>query len=187
MMDILMSEVCWAHKKWNKITSDIKLFFYSSTLCTFANVILRFVVAVLMLYTVNDGKNWLCGKKTLRLFASLSFLGIACFVFTWVQRTEYDTENVFLGFKQLTKCGSITGAAVLELETGRFDEAWRSHMLTFRRRLKWSGLHSGYVFTIRHLMCSVTPMESIAKKQTEKLALNSIMLVINLCLCGNII
>ena len=31
MMDILMSETCWAHKKWNKIASDIKLAFYSST------------------------------------------------------------------------------------------------------------------------------------------------------------
>ena len=31
MMDILMSETCWAHKKWNKIANDIKLVFYSST------------------------------------------------------------------------------------------------------------------------------------------------------------
>ena len=31
MMDILMSETCWEHKKWNKIASDIKLVFYSST------------------------------------------------------------------------------------------------------------------------------------------------------------
>jgi len=31
MMDILMSETCWAHKKWNKTASDIKLVFYSST------------------------------------------------------------------------------------------------------------------------------------------------------------
>jgi len=31
MMDILMSETCWAHKKWNKIASDIKLIFHSST------------------------------------------------------------------------------------------------------------------------------------------------------------
>jgi hypothetical protein len=30
-MDILMSETCWAHKKWNKIASDIKLVFYSSS------------------------------------------------------------------------------------------------------------------------------------------------------------
>jgi hypothetical protein len=32
MMDILMSETCWAHKKWNKIASDIKLVFYASTI-----------------------------------------------------------------------------------------------------------------------------------------------------------
>ena len=32
MMAILISETCWAHKKWNKITSDIKLVFYSSTI-----------------------------------------------------------------------------------------------------------------------------------------------------------
>ena len=32
MMDILMAEICWAHKKWNKIASDIKLVFYSSNL-----------------------------------------------------------------------------------------------------------------------------------------------------------
>jgi len=32
MMDILMSETCWAHKKWNKEASDIKLVFYSSTI-----------------------------------------------------------------------------------------------------------------------------------------------------------
>ena len=30
MMDILMSETCWAHK-WKKMASDIKLVFYSST------------------------------------------------------------------------------------------------------------------------------------------------------------
>ena len=32
MMDILVSETCWAHRKWNKIASDIKLVFYSSTI-----------------------------------------------------------------------------------------------------------------------------------------------------------
>jgi len=31
MMDILMSETCWANKKGNKIASDIKLVFYSSS------------------------------------------------------------------------------------------------------------------------------------------------------------
>jgi len=33
MMDIWMSESCWAHK-WNKIASDIKLVFCSSTITT---------------------------------------------------------------------------------------------------------------------------------------------------------
>ena len=32
MMDILMSETCWAHKKWNKIASGTKLVFYSLTI-----------------------------------------------------------------------------------------------------------------------------------------------------------
>ena len=32
MMDILMSKTRWAHKKWNKIASDIKLVFHSSTI-----------------------------------------------------------------------------------------------------------------------------------------------------------
>ena len=32
MMDMLMSELCWVHKKWNKIASDIKLVLYSSTI-----------------------------------------------------------------------------------------------------------------------------------------------------------
>jgi len=32
-MDILMSETCWAQKMWNKIAGDIKLVFYSSTVC----------------------------------------------------------------------------------------------------------------------------------------------------------
>ena len=30
MMDILMSETCWAHNKWNKIASDNTLAFHSS-------------------------------------------------------------------------------------------------------------------------------------------------------------
>ena len=45
MMGILMSETCWAHKKWNKIASDIKLVFYSSTRRT---VMLCLTVSVLL-------------------------------------------------------------------------------------------------------------------------------------------
>ena len=31
---ILMSETCWAHNKWNKIASDIKLVFHSSAIAS---------------------------------------------------------------------------------------------------------------------------------------------------------
>ena len=31
-MDILMTETCWAHNKWNKIASDIKLVFHLSSI-----------------------------------------------------------------------------------------------------------------------------------------------------------
>ena len=36
MMDILMPETCWVHKKWNKIANDIKLVFYSLNFLMFA-------------------------------------------------------------------------------------------------------------------------------------------------------
>ena len=38
-MDILMSETCWAHKKWNKIASDIKLVFQSSTILFYVSTV----------------------------------------------------------------------------------------------------------------------------------------------------
>ena len=48
-MDILMSETCWAHKNWNKIASDIKLFFHSSTITMMHGAInIRFVLTVVV-------------------------------------------------------------------------------------------------------------------------------------------
>jgi len=47
MMDILMPETCWAHKKWNKIRSDIKLVFYSLNIKSFFEI--SFLVSVLIL------------------------------------------------------------------------------------------------------------------------------------------
>ena len=43
----LMSETCWAHKKWNKIASDIKLVFHSSTIAMMHGPInIRFTTAL---------------------------------------------------------------------------------------------------------------------------------------------
>ena len=47
MMDILMSETCWAHKKWTEIASDIKFVFYSSTMTMMhgpINIILNHII-----------------------------------------------------------------------------------------------------------------------------------------------
>ena len=43
-MDILMSETCWAHNKWYKIASDIKLVFHSSTNVYIWSYLAQFVV-----------------------------------------------------------------------------------------------------------------------------------------------
>ena len=41
-MDILMSETCWAHNKWNKIASDLKFVFHSSTpWCVFTKAVIN--------------------------------------------------------------------------------------------------------------------------------------------------
>ena len=51
-MDILISETCWAHNKWNKIASDIKLVFHSSTIAMMHGPInirnIRYVSCILL-------------------------------------------------------------------------------------------------------------------------------------------
>ena len=49
-MDILMSEACWAHNNWNKITSDIKLVFHSST-----NAMMHFAINIRFVFCC-DGR-----------------------------------------------------------------------------------------------------------------------------------
>ena len=50
-MDILMSETCWAHNKWNKIASDIKLVFHSSS-CIWTSAEKRTMEVSLLGYAV---------------------------------------------------------------------------------------------------------------------------------------
>jgi len=52
MMDILMPETCWAHKKWNKIASDVKLVFYSSTIkMTHVQINIKFSINIFDILT----------------------------------------------------------------------------------------------------------------------------------------
>ena len=54
MMDILMSETCRAHKKWNKIASDIKLVFCSSTIAMMHGQInIKFIYLFTYWHTLN--------------------------------------------------------------------------------------------------------------------------------------
>ena len=53
MMDILMSETCWAHKKWNKTESDIKLVFHSSAITMMhVPINIRFFLVILKMEAV---------------------------------------------------------------------------------------------------------------------------------------
>jgi len=60
-MDILMPVTYWAHKKWNKIASDIKLVFYSSTITMMHGPInIRFMNLCLVLDTSAFHKSLKC-------------------------------------------------------------------------------------------------------------------------------
>ena len=78
MMDILMSETCWAHKKSNKIASDIKLVFHSSNITMMhgpINIRVTFpylpVTFTLFLFF------WLFNLKMLRAFQNCSCCAVA--------------------------------------------------------------------------------------------------------------
>ena len=66
-MDILMSETCWAHNKWNKITSDIKLVFHSSNKVTFwpAKRLSDSYVGLLHSIILIHSKHFLCGHRSI--------------------------------------------------------------------------------------------------------------------------
>jgi len=57
MMAILMSETCWAHNKLNKIASDIKLVFHSSTIAMMhgpINIRSSYLLAYLLTYCMKQ-------------------------------------------------------------------------------------------------------------------------------------
>ena len=86
MMAILMSETCWAHKKWNKIASDIKLVFYSSTITMMHGPInIRFLFPLCVLCSASLTPHWYkslnstCWRFYIKkLLISISFLSLVC-------------------------------------------------------------------------------------------------------------
>ena len=90
MMDILMSETCWAHKKWNKIASDIKLVFYSSTNTMMRgpiNIRWKFYNTYVLSYRTIQIKRKLCFRKHKKGYPwSLNVLRSVCPVTATEQR-----------------------------------------------------------------------------------------------------
>ena len=65
MIDILMSKTCWAHNKWNKIASDIKLVFHSSTITMMQGPInIKLILFVLRLYLRRNTYSSMPGLRT---------------------------------------------------------------------------------------------------------------------------
>ena len=60
-MDILMSETCWAHKKWNKIASGIKLVFHSSTITMMHGRLCCWITTSVFLFSVRCVLEIWCG------------------------------------------------------------------------------------------------------------------------------
>ena len=122
-MDILMSETCWAHNKWNKIASDIKLVFHSFWLksrstetqayCVFLYILFRKHTNFLQFAVACTAS--LPVTKAFTMFSSLSkfleYRPIFFFPSVPVGRCTLfqslflllDTDGVFLGFTQTIK------------------------------------------------------------------------------------
>jgi len=90
-MDILMSETCWAHKKWNKIASDIKLIFcfqLSTILLVYSNYNgWNDVCCITVLYVTNR-------KITYLQCACVSWAMIGC-CFSWIAQDWDSTCSSF--------------------------------------------------------------------------------------------
>ena len=90
MMNVLMSEVCWEHKKWNKIASDIKLVFYSSTI-TMMHGPKALVSAIGCVYDAYDCSVIVSIAAFRRLFAVIWLFYLMC----WWQK--FATDNYRAG------------------------------------------------------------------------------------------
>ena len=71
MMDILMSETCWAHNKWNKIASDIKLVFHSLTIAMMHGPI---NIRLYIMYFIIHYFSSYCKRNGIPLIAALLYL-----------------------------------------------------------------------------------------------------------------
>jgi len=79
MMDILMSEICWAHKKWNKIASDIKLVFYSSSINSWC------LLNVSNILCSSSGRLCICSFERYVFHAGVTIKGFICYLYLGIK------------------------------------------------------------------------------------------------------
>jgi hypothetical protein len=78
MMDILMSETCWAHKNWNKITSDIKLVFHFSNIYQLANSCrLQSALYIIVRHLGHSEKLKLVHSKMKKVYVDLNLINLS--------------------------------------------------------------------------------------------------------------
>ena len=98
-MDILMSETCWVHKKWNKIASDIKLFFYSSTITmTHGPINIRWTKCILLVVLTENScvfKMALIAVRPREIPIYVLFCALSLLIAKPKLRKETDTKLCF--------------------------------------------------------------------------------------------
>ena len=102
MMDILMSETCWARKKWNKIASDIKLVLHSyiyNALLYFKIIWFMYFAETLNVYMIRD-LSTSCMSSDVELVASnlSSILLSIAWIRRQFQRKTWPIHSAFLPF-----------------------------------------------------------------------------------------
>ena len=106
MMNILISETCWAHTKWNKIASGIKMVFYSSTKIQLrVPITQRFATWRSTSFTQDSTP---LGQKAIHINCTVLHL---CFKTRWIR---------YFSLIQCVKTGSETHPSSYKTGTGRY-------------------------------------------------------------------
>ena len=138
MTDILMSETCWAHKKWNKTASDIKLVFHSSTITTMHGPInIRFLQVSQQLAQSSNG--WCEGRGGRQADGLLS---ASCVPVLQRAVCRYCSLTVWLALERSSGGGFVSGGTgeLPFLQTKTFlPHTQNSHVLHFPVELKVLG------------------------------------------------
>ena len=120
MIDILMSETCWARKKWNKIASDINLVFYSSSI--FQNIIRELIFKTrtstrgLTWIFVVIFRNWFCQYEKFTHRNNKTFNQPYLFIYLTLWSTSRYTMTSYLSLSTRCRRPSIVATATFNEE-----------------------------------------------------------------------